>query len=105
MELYENAWKNIVKPTQIKSKRYILGPSERIINGVKIVRIDMQVLNRNNKKISGFLFYCPEIESEDTLLFLHGNGGSKIEALSLVGLIPKYRINVVAFDFLGCGSS
>lgn len=41
MDLYENAWKNIVKPTQIKSKKYILGPSERMINGVKIVRVDM----------------------------------------------------------------
>jgi pimeloyl-ACP methyl ester carboxylesterase len=36
---------------------------------------------------------------------MHGNGGSKIEALPLVPLIPKFKLNIVSFDFLGCGSS
>jgi len=78
MKIYENAWKNIVMPTQIQSKKHLLGPSERIVNGSKVLRVDLEVLNRNNKKISGFLFYCPEVEAEDTVLYMHGNGGSKI---------------------------
>jgi pimeloyl-ACP methyl ester carboxylesterase len=90
---------------QIQSKKYLLGPGERVINNCKIIRIDLSVLNRNNKKISGFLFYCPTINAEDTILYLHGNGGSKIEALPLVPLIPKFKLNVISFDFLGCGSS
>lgn len=78
MDVYENAWKNIVKPTQIKSKKHLLGPTERSINGLRILRDDLEVCNRNNKKISAFLFYCPDFEAEDTVLYLHGNGGSKI---------------------------
>lgn len=78
MDAYENAWKNIVRPTQIKSKKHLLGPSERSIHGVRIVRTDLEVCNRNNKKMSAFLFHSPNFEAEDTVLYLHGNGGSKI---------------------------
>jgi hypothetical protein len=63
MDLYENAWKNIVKPMQIQSKKCMLGPQERIINNNKILRIDLSVLNRKNKKISGFLFYSPNLNA------------------------------------------
>lgn len=41
MNIYENAWKNIVMPMQIQSKKHLLGPCERTINGTKIVRIDL----------------------------------------------------------------
>lgn len=103
--MYENAWRDIVKPIQIKSKKHLLGPIERTIGGVKVVRKDLEVSNRNNKNISAFLFHCPEVVADHTIIYLHGNGGSKIEALSMVPLIPKFKINIVAFDFLGCGCS
>lgn len=61
--------------------------------------------NRNNKNISAYLFHAPELEAEHTIIYLHGNGGSKLEALALTPLIPKFKINVVGFDFLGCGCS
>lgn len=41
MDLYENAWKNIVQPAQIKTKKHLLGPSERIIDDCKIIRKDL----------------------------------------------------------------
>jgi hypothetical protein len=41
MNVYENAWKNIVMPIQIQSKKHLLGPTERTINGTKIVRVDL----------------------------------------------------------------
>jgi len=36
-----------------------------------------------------------------TVLYLHGNGGHKIEALQLV----NQNINLAAFDFGACGKS
>jgi hypothetical protein len=36
---------------------------------------------------------------------LHGNGGNKVEALSLISMIGKYNIAVISFDFIGCGNS
>lgn len=69
------------------------------------MRQDMEVSNRNSKTISAFLFFSPEVEAEHTVIYLHGNGGSKLEALAFVPLIPKFKINIVAFDFLGCGCS
>lgn len=82
MNMYESAWKDIVQPVQIKSKKHMLGPIERILNGVKIVRKDLEVNNRNNKIISAFLFHCPELgpnhKAEQTVIYLHGNGGSKL---------------------------
>ena len=41
MDMYENAWKDIVQPMQIKSKKHMLGPVQRTINGVRIVRKDL----------------------------------------------------------------
>lgn len=61
MNVYDMAWKNIVKPTQIKSKRHLLGPAEMTVDNQVIVRTDLNVINRNNKKISGFVYHSPDI--------------------------------------------
>jgi pimeloyl-ACP methyl ester carboxylesterase len=45
------------------------------------------------------------MQSSETIVYLHGNGGSKLEALPLIQYIPKYGIAIAAFDLLGCGSS
>lgn len=60
------------------------GPRERVIDGRVVIRKDLTVLNRNQKKLEGFLFFCPQIEAHETVLYLHGNGGSKLEAMPLV---------------------
>lgn len=61
MDIYQDAWKNIVRPTQIHIKKHLFGPTERMINGHKIIKVDLEVFNRNNKKISGILYYAPDI--------------------------------------------
>lgn len=38
-----------------------------------------------------------------TVLYLHGNGGNKLEVLSL--LKHSFDVNFCAFDFSGCGQS
>jgi|688.fasta_scaffold1307487_1 hypothetical protein len=41
MNIYESAWRDIVKPVQIKSKKHMLGPVEKTVNGVTIQRQDL----------------------------------------------------------------
>lgn len=105
MQLFDEAWKNIVQPTQIKCKANSYGPKERMRDNCLINRIDVTAVNRNNKNMVGFIFYSPDFEAQETVLYVHGNGGSKLESLPLVDLIPKFKMNIAAFDLLGCGNS
>ena len=43
--------------------------------------------------------------ADDTILYLHGNGGTKLESLGFVPLICEKQVNVISFDFVGCGNS
>lgn len=81
------------------------GPPSRIIKDREVIRTDFSITNRNGKQLQGFIFSIPQTDPIHTVLYLHGNGGSKLEALPLVDLIPEFNINLVAFDMLGCGNS
>lgn len=72
-----------MRPVQVKYQIYSLGPKERTIDGQKILRKDINILNRNDKNLSGFIF-TGTVKANHTVLYLHGNGGSKLEALPLV---------------------
>ena len=41
MNIYDQAWKSIVKPTQVITKKHLLGPEERFISDCKISRVDL----------------------------------------------------------------
>lgn len=60
MDVYDQAWKNIVRPTQVKTKKHLLGPQERLVGDCSIHRIDLDVVNRNQKNISGFVFHAKD---------------------------------------------
>lgn len=45
------------------------------------------------------------MQTTETLLYLHGNGGCKLEALPLVEMVVEFGFNLTAFDMLGCGNS
>lgn len=64
MDIYEQAWQSIIRPLQIKTKVSSYGPKKRSINDITIVRSDIEFKNRNNKKISGFLFSSPDYQTD-----------------------------------------
>lgn len=78
MNVFEEAWRNIISPPQIRCKVTALGPKEKQVGAHTVLRKDLTVLNRNGKKIEGFLFHSPDVEATETILYLHGNGGSKL---------------------------
>jgi len=42
---------------------------------------------------------------KQSVLYLHGNGGSKIEAKNLLCLVAEKDMALIAFDYIGCGNS
>lgn len=61
MNIFEEAWRNIISPPQIKCKMAALGPKEKLVKDKSILREDLTVINRNGKKIEGYLFYSPDV--------------------------------------------
>lgn len=61
MNIFEEAWRNIISPPQIKCKKASLGPKEKIIKDKCIIREDLTVINRNGKKMEGFIFHSPSV--------------------------------------------
>ena len=95
----------VVSPLKVPHRLSVLGPKEQTIDGKLVKRIDLTIPNDQGVNISAMLFYSPEIPNPDLVLYLHGNGGSKTEALDLVKCVTKFGFGVAAFDFVGCGNS
>ena len=47
------------------------------------------------------IIFAKDFKTLPTVLYLHGNGGHKLESLQLVDA----PVNLVAFDFAACGKS
>jgi pimeloyl-ACP methyl ester carboxylesterase len=62
-----------------------------------------EVISNRNQHLSCLLF-INDLQRLPTILYLHGNGGSKMEVLPILRVENK-RVNVCAFDFSGCGRS
>jgi alpha/beta superfamily hydrolase len=39
------------------------------------------------------------------VIYMHGNAGNKMEGAEYVGMLAKAGIDLVTFDFSGCGNS
>ena len=104
-ELYEKAWKTIICPFRARHKLTPLGPSEQKLEGRMVIRVDIEFLSISGKQLAGFLSYSPELAEHDLIVYLHGNGGCKTDAVDLIRTVGKYEVAVAAFDFAGCGNS
>jgi pimeloyl-ACP methyl ester carboxylesterase len=62
----------------------------------------LKLATRRGDNLSVVLF-PRDMQTLPTVLYLHGNGGGKLEVLSLVR--QGFDLNFCAFDFSGCGSS
>lgn len=104
-QLYEKAWKTIISPFKVKHKLSSLGASEQTLEGRFIKRVEIEFTSIRGKMLSGFMSYCPDSEQNDLIVYLHGNGGCKTDAVDLIQTVGKYEVSVAAFDFAGCGNS
>jgi pimeloyl-ACP methyl ester carboxylesterase len=80
-------------------------PREQLIDGRLIERIDFSVPRDDGSNISAVILKEKHRPVKEALLYLHGNGGSKIEILGVLPLIGEHGVAVISFDFVGCGNS
>ena len=106
---YETLWKSIIRPPRDEYDLEQLGDKIFYHKGKTYIRHDYELINKR-----GYLIKCSflenDIETRDSYLmpvviYLHGNSSSRIEGFRNAPDLLKNGINVVMFDFAGCGLS
>ena len=106
---YDTLWKSIIRPPKDEYDTEQLGEKVFYHKGKTFVRHDYDLINKRGYIIKcSFLEY--ELESRETYLmpvviYLHGNSSSRIEGLRNAPELLKNGINIIMFDFAGCGQS
>lgn len=106
---YETLWKSIIRPPRDEYEEDQLGEVLFTYRGKTYVRHDYELMNKR-----GFIIKCSfleyELDTRDTfympvVIYLHGNSSSRVEGLRNAPELLKKGINIVMFDFSGCGQS
>ena len=106
---YETLWKSIIRPPRDEYDLEQLGDNKFFHKGKTYIRNDYQLINNRGQLIQ-CSFLEEEIETRESYLmpvviYLHGNSSSRIEGFRNAPDLLKNGINVVIFDFAGCGLS
>lgn len=106
---YETLWKSIIRPPRDNYSEKDLGPKSFVCKKKNYTRKDFNILGRNGNILKCTFFEMDEIDREvlslPVIIFLHGNAGSRIDALKYIRIILENHINLFCFDFAGCGLS
>ena len=79
-------------------------PVEREVRNKDLEYRLFTVTNSRGENLSCLIF-IRDIQSCPTVMYLHGNGGSKLELLPILRADPHSNTNFCSFDFSGCGRS
>ena len=100
---------DILKPPRYNYTENALGPPSFFYRGKIYQRKDYNLLSS-----MGYIMKCSLIEPDITnrtkdemplVLYLHGNGSSRVEGIHMIEELLKRDINIFLFDFPGCGLS
>jgi pimeloyl-ACP methyl ester carboxylesterase len=106
---YDSLWKYIIRPPRYNYNENTLGPPSFLYRGKIYQRKDYNLLSS-----MGYIMKCSLIEpdisnrpkdSMPLVLYLHGNGSSRVEGIHMIEELLKRDINIFLFDFPGCGLS
>ena len=106
---YDTLWKSIIRPPKDEYDLDLLGDKKFYHKGKIYIRHDYELINKR-----GYLIQCSflqqDIEARENYLmpvviYLHGNSSSRVEGFRNAPDLLKNGINVVIFDFAGCGLS
>ena len=106
---YETLWKSIIRPPRDEYDLDQLGDNKFFHKGKTYIRHDYELINKRGQLIQ-CSFLEEDIEKRESYLmpvviYLHGNSSSRIEGFRNAPDLLKNGINVVIFDFAGCGLS
>ena len=106
---YETLWKSIIRPPRDEYDIDQLGDNKFFHKGKTYIRHDYELINKRGQLIQ-CSFLEEDIETRESYLmpvviYLHGNSSSRIEGFRNAPDLLKNGINVVIFDFAGCGLS
>ena len=77
-ENFERGWKSVIAPNKYSYNINSVIPKEQLIDNHLIERLDFQVVNDQGKNISAVIIKEKNAEINEAVLYLHGNGGTKI---------------------------
>ena len=106
---YEMLWKSIIRPPRDKYSLKDLGPPMFTFKKKNYSRKDFNILGSNGNILKCTFFELDEVDRKDlslpVIIFLHGNGGSRVDSMKYLRVILENDINLFCFDFAGCGLS
>ena len=106
---YETLWKSIIRPPRDEYDLEQLGDKKFYHKGNAYVRHDYDLINKRGLLIKlSFLEHDIDIRElylMPVVIYLHGNSSSRIEGFRNAPELLKNNINIVMFDFAGCGLS
>jgi len=106
---YETLWKSIIRPPRDEYDIDQLGEKKFYHKGKVFIRHDYELINKRGNLIKcSFLEHDINTRSDylmPVVIYLHGNSSSRIEGFRNAPDLLKNGINIVMFDFAGCGLS
>ena len=106
---YETLWKSIIRPPRDEYDIDQLGEKKFYHKGKVFIRHDYELINKRGNLIKcSFLEHDINTRSDylmPVVVYLHGNSSSRIEGFRNAPDLLKNGINIVLFDFAGCGLS
>jgi len=103
---YEDAWKAVIMPPRQEYTLSNLGPTEFHVRNNRIQRLDFKIQNRRGYIIECSFYEQSYIEGPcPCVIYLHGSGCSRVEALQYVDLILGQPVSLFTFDFTASGKS
>ena len=106
---YETLWKSIIRPPRDEYDIDQLGEKKFYHKGKVFIRHDYELINKRGNLIKcSFLEHDINTRSDylmPVVIYLHGNSSSRIEGFRNAPDLLKNGINIVIFDFAGCGLS
>ena len=102
---FERGWRAVIQPPQYRYNINSICPREQLVEGTPLERLDFNVPNDEGRNISALILRPRGVEPRQAILYLHGNGGSKIEVLNILPMLAAHSTALISLDFVGCGNS
>jgi len=104
MELLANI---VIRPSRVHYHLNELGPVSFVVGDTRVSRIDLAVKSKNGVVLAAS-HYVPEgvpVAEMPVIVYCHGNGSSRFEALGCLDNVLPLKMSLFCFDFSGAGLS